>query len=61
MPSLHYIALIFCPVGSGTVDFPEFLDMMSKKIQDLDSAGEEIKEAFRVFDKDNNGLVACES
>merc|ERR1711976_766366 len=39
--------------GSGTVDFPEFLDMIAKKIQNVDS-GEEIREAFRVFDKNNS-------
>lgn len=42
--------------GSGTVDFPEFLDMMAKKIQNTDSAGE-VREAFRVFDKMNEGHI----
>jgi len=41
--------------GSGTVDFPEFLNMMAKKIQNTDSVEDEIKEAFRVFDKDGQG------
>merc|ERR1711976_505217 len=44
--------------GRGTVDFPEFLNMMAKKIQNIDS-GEEIREAFRVFDKNNSGTVSC--
>ena len=40
------------------MDFPEFLNMMAKKIQNIDSA-EEIREAFRVFDKDNSGTICC--
>ncbi len=39
----------FC-VGNGTIDFPEFLTMMARKMKDTDSE-EEIREAFRVFDK----------
>ena len=37
--------------GDGTIDFKEFLAMMSRKLTSSD-AEEEIKEAFRVFDKD---------
>ena len=33
--------------GNGTIDFPEFLTMMARKMKDTDSE-EEIKEAFRV-------------
>jgi calmodulin len=44
--------------GSGTVDFPEFLTMMVRKIKDVD-ADEEIREAFRVFDKDGNGFISA--
>ena len=40
--------------GNGTIDFPEFLTMMARKMRDTDSE-EEIKEAFKVFDKDGNG------
>ena len=32
--------------GNGTIDFPEFLTMMARKMKDTDSA-EEIKEAFK--------------
>ena len=39
-------------VGNGTIDFPEFLTMMARKMKDTDSE-EEIREAFRVFDKVN--------
>ncbi|XP_019407950.1 PREDICTED: calmodulin isoform X2 [Crocodylus porosus] len=37
--------------GNGTIDFPEFLTMMARKMKDTDSE-EEIREAFRVFDKE---------
>jgi len=47
-------------VGSGTVDFPEFLNMMAKKIQNTDSVEDEIKEAFRVFDKDGHGHISAD-
>merc|ERR1719369_2490941 len=37
--------------GNGTIDFPEFLTMMARKMKDTDSE-EEIREAFRVLDDD---------
>ncbi|XP_022173746.1 calmodulin-alpha isoform X1 [Myzus persicae] len=44
--------------GNGTIDFPEFLTMMARKMKDTDSE-EEIREAFRVFDKDGNGFISA--
>merc|ERR1719162_2045345 len=44
--------------GSGTIDFPEFLNLMARKMKDTDSE-EEIKEAFKVFDKDGNGFISA--
>ncbi|KAG0497010.1 hypothetical protein HPP92_001701 [Vanilla planifolia] len=44
--------------GNGTIDFPEFLTLMSRKMKDTDSE-EELKEAFRVFDKDQNGFISA--
>ncbi|KAK9470355.1 calmodulin [Dipodascopsis tothii] len=44
--------------NNGTIDFPEFLTMMARKMKDTDSE-EEIKEAFRVFDRDNNGYISA--
>ena len=41
--------------GNGTIDFPEFLTMMARKMKDSDSE-DEIREAFRVFDKDGKNL-----
>uniref|UniRef100_A0A1B0G2V8 EF-hand domain-containing protein n=1 Tax=Glossina morsitans morsitans TaxID=37546 RepID=A0A1B0G2V8_GLOMM len=43
---------------NGTIDFPEFLTMMARKMKDTDSE-EEIREAFRVFDKDGNGFISA--
>jgi calmodulin len=45
--------------GNGTIEFPEFLTMMARKMQDPDSE-EEIKEAFKVFDKDGTGYISAE-
>merc|ERR1711945_45878 len=44
--------------GSGTIDFPEFLSLTARKMKDTDSE-EELKEAFRVFDKDGNGFISA--
>ena len=43
--------------GNGTIDFDEFLQMMGRKMKETDTE-EEIKEAFKLFDKDNNGLIS---
>lgn len=45
--------------GNGTIDFPEFLTMMARKMKDTDS-GEEIREAFHEFDKNGNGSISVE-
>ena len=44
--------------GDGTIDFPEFLNLMAKKMQDSDTE-EDLKEAFKVFDKDNDGYISA--
>jgi len=44
--------------GNGTIDFPEFLTLMARKMKDTDSE-EEILEAFKVFDKDGNGFISA--
>ena len=43
--------------GNGTIDFPEFISMMSKRVHDMDSE-DEIKQAFKVFDKDGSGSIS---
>ena len=44
--------------GSGTIDFPEFLSLMARKMKDTDTE-EELVEAFKVFDRDGNGLISA--
>lgn len=43
--------------GSGRLDFPEFLLMMANQVRQTESE-EEIRESFRVFDKDGNGFIS---
>ena len=42
--------------GNGTIEFPEFLAMMTRRTADLDS---EMMQAFRVFDRDGNGYISA--
>ena len=42
--------------GSGTVDFDEFLALMAKKTKEAEDELE-LREAFRVFDKNNRGVI----
>ncbi|KAL7112974.1 hypothetical protein ACP275_04G034800 [Erythranthe tilingii] len=43
--------------GDGTVDFQEFLIVMSSKIKE--NVVEEIKDAFKVFDRDQDGFISA--
>ncbi|PBC26064.1 Calmodulin [Apis cerana cerana] len=43
--------------GNGTIEFNEFLQMMSKKMKGADGE-DELREAFRVFDKNKDGLIS---
>ncbi|OAY72156.1 Calmodulin-4 [Ananas comosus] len=44
--------------GNGTIEFGEFLILMSKKMKEINS-DEELKEAFKVFDRDENGFISA--
>ncbi|CAD7704874.1 unnamed protein product, partial [Ostreobium quekettii] len=44
---------------NGTIEFNEFLVLMAKKMKHADPE-EELREAFRVFDKDGNGSISRE-
>merc|ERR1712190_159161 len=44
--------------GNGTIDFPEFLSLMARKMKDTDTE-EELIEAFKVFDRDGSGLISA--
>jgi len=45
--------------GNGSIDFNEFLTMMSHKVPDQ-KENEEIREAFNLFDKDGNGQITTQ-
>lgn len=54
----HCFSMNFFFTGNGTIDFPEFLTMMARKMKDDDSE-EELREAFKVFDKDGSGDISA--
>ena len=43
--------------GSGVIDVPEFLDMMTQKMAERDPR-EEMLKAFRLFDDDETGKIS---
>ncbi|KAG0464276.1 hypothetical protein HPP92_019916 [Vanilla planifolia] len=43
---------------NGTIEFGEFLSLMARKMKETD-AEEELREAFKVFDKDQNGYISA--
>jgi|TARA_B110000008_G_C16804715_1_gene498204 Ca2+-binding EF-hand superfamily protein len=43
--------------GSGSIDFEEFLDMMTAKMSDKDSR-EDIMKVFNLFDDDQSGKIS---
>jgi len=45
--------------GNGTIDFSEFLTMMLPNRKDNSNCGPGIREAFRTFDQDGNGLISA--
>ncbi|CAN0058399.1 unnamed protein product, partial [Phaeothamnion confervicola] len=42
--------------GSGSIDFEEFLDMMTAKMSDKDTK-EDIRKVFNLFDDDQTGTI----
>jgi calmodulin len=44
--------------SDGTIDFPEFLTMMARKMKDTDLEAE-IAEAFKVFDRNGDGKISA--
>lgn len=45
--------------GKGQIEFPEFCLMMKRMMKETDQ--EMIREAFRVFDKDGNGVITAQA
>ena len=56
---LHEMINEVDPDGSGIIEFPEFLTMMVKKMKEGGDSDDEIREYFRVFDKDGNGFISA--
>ncbi|KAJ2449403.1 hypothetical protein EV183_004915 [Coemansia sp. RSA 2336] len=46
--------------GDGSIDFPEFVAMMARKPMSSEGPEDEILEAFRVFDKNNDGVISAD-
>merc|ERR1712059_31212 len=44
--------------GNGSISFNEFVWLMTREIQEPDIE-DEIREAFRVFDKDGHGFISA--
>jgi calmodulin len=44
--------------NTGTIDFTEFLTMIARETKEIDSEGE-IKEAFKLFDRDDSGFISA--
>ena len=45
--------------GSGAIDFQEFLTLLARQMREASGADEEeLREAFRVFDQDQNGFIS---
>ena len=44
--------------GNGSIDFPEFLTIMARKMKENNNKDEEIHEIFKVFDKEGNGFIS---
>merc|ERR1712048_659867 len=44
--------------GNGTIDFPEFLSLMARKMKDTDTE-EDLIEAFKAFDRDGSGFISA--
>merc|ERR1712062_73561 len=42
--------------GNGTIDFPEFLNMMKKKAREVDEEAD-LREAFKIFDRNRDGYI----
>jgi calmodulin len=45
------------PEGTGSIDFPEFLSLMARKMKDT-NVEDELRESFAVFDKNNDGFLS---
>lgn len=58
LPHLSLVPLQVDADGNNSIDFAEFMTLMARKMHDTDSE-EEIREAFKVFDKNNDGHISA--
>ncbi len=52
---IDFIFYLFL-LGKGLIDFEEFLQMMAKGAKEHNEE-DELRDAFRVFDKNGNGFI----
>lgn len=45
--------------GSGTIEWSEFLKMMKERKKEGEFNEEELRDVFKVFDKDNSGFISA--
>jgi calmodulin len=43
--------------GNGTIEFPEFLELMKQKSREVDQEAD-LREAFKIFDRDKDGYIS---
>merc|ERR1711971_465578 len=60
--SCHALQEIVDEVGSGELEFPEFIQLASKFLveEDEEQMKWELREAFRIYDKQGNGYITVE-
>ena len=44
-------------LGNAEIDFDEFCNLMGKKMQESGDMEQEMRDAFKVFDKDGSGTI----
>lgn len=59
LESLNRLKLILNWTGSGQLEFEEFLQLCSRFLveEDAEAMQEELREAFRLYDKEGNGYI----
>lgn len=57
MKSISFVCYVYCLVG-GTVDVATLSQIIVKRIRDLKTTPEELKDAFQVFDKQGTGMIS---
>ncbi len=66
LPTKEEVEILLASVdtdGNGVIDFAEFVDVMKGYLwtsEKAPTAGEELKEAFKVFDQDGDGFISKE-